>query len=186
MLAMDIPMAVMTGFVFAEAGAKQLKENNQEKNLFIRIYVAMFMAIFFAPNAVYYTLGWPAWEVNYLWSWVDGIHDNPLRAGFSHALIFLSVVPALLGLEGGRYLILRGKEKLVRASYIVFAVITLLAIAYFWKETMNVASTYAQWIAGDVHSFMTVPMLTGWAITAAYYWIALFVSYAWLKKRANQ
>ena len=183
MLAMDIPMAAMTGFILAEAGAKQLNENNPQKNNYMRIVVTMFMAVFFAPNAVYYTLGWPAWETNYLWEWVDGLHDSPLRAGFSHALIFLAVVPALLALEVSRYFILKGKEKYIRICYFAFAGITILAILLFWKQTMNVASTYAQWKAGDVHSFMTIPMLTGWAITAAYYWVALFVSYAWLKKK---
>ncbi len=182
MLAMDIPMAAMTGLVMAEAGEQILKQQSHEKNNFMRIFVAMFMGVFFAPNAVYYTLGWPAWEVNYLWPGIDGMKDNPLKAGFSHVLIALAVLPALGGLELGRYWITKGKPKLVRYGYIFFAVLTIVAICFFGHQTFNVASTYARYKAGDTYSFMNIPMLIGWAVTAAYYWVALFFFYFWLKK----
>ena len=184
MLAMDIPMAAMTGLILAEAGKNMLEKQERDKNTYLRIVTCMFMAIFFAPNAVYYTLGWPAWEVNYLWPGIDGMMDNPLKAGFSHLLMALAVLPALGGLELGRYWITKGKPKLVRYGYIFFAVLTVLAIVFFWDETFNVASTHAKYAAGDTYSVLNIPMLAGWAITAAYYWIALFSFYFWLKKKS--
>lgn len=184
MLAMDIPMAAMTGLVLAEAGSRLLEHKDPEKKNFMRIVTAMFMAVFFAPNAVYYTLGWPAWETNYLWPGIDGIRDNALKAGFSHLLIALSVLPALAALELGRYWIERGKKGLVRAGYIFFALLTVASILFFRDETFHVASTYAAYKAGDTYPFMNVPMMTGWAITAAYYWAALFLSYYLLKKKS--
>lgn len=184
MLAMDIPMAAMTGLIMAEAGGHLLEKRDPDKKNFMRIVVAMFMGIFFAPNAVYYTLGWPAWETNYLWPGIDGIRDSALKAGFSHLLIALAVLPALAGLELGRYWIERGKIKLVRMGYLFFAVLTLLSILYFRRETFNVASTFAKYKAGETYPFTNLPMMAGWAVTAAYYWISLFLFYFFLKKKS--
>jgi hypothetical protein len=42
---------------------------------------------------------WPAWEVNFIWKWVDHIMDSPLRAYFSYALLACAVLSTHLGLK---------------------------------------------------------------------------------------
>jgi hypothetical protein len=52
MLAMDIPIALMTGMVLAEAGKNLIKgeDENKEKKTFLNVVVLMYAAIFIAPT----------------------------------------------------------------------------------------------------------------------------------------
>ncbi len=67
MLAMDIPVALMTGLVLAEAGKNLIKREDKYKRLFLKVFVLMYAAIFIAPTPGYYFAGWPAWECNFMW-----------------------------------------------------------------------------------------------------------------------
>jgi len=84
MLAMDIPIAAMSGMILAEGGKKLIMSNDKNKMLLMRFITLAYAAIFIAPTPVYYFLGWPAWEVNFMWPWVDHIIDHPLRASFAY------------------------------------------------------------------------------------------------------
>jgi hypothetical protein len=184
MLAMDVPIAVMAGLVLSEAGSKMIEKKDDQKTLFLRVLVCMFAAIFITPTPFYYLLGWPAWETNFLWKWVDGIADHPLRASFAYALFALAIIPTVIGFEAGRRLILRGKHKWVRISYIAMLVLVGVIIFLMRDTTFNIASSYAKYEAKEMYSFWTHPFMTGWAITSLYFWGALAVFYGWLRKKS--
>lgn len=184
MLAMDIPIAAMAGLVLAEAGRKMIEAQDREKTLFLRIVVCLFAVLFITPTPFYYLLGWPAWETNFLWKWVDGIADHPLRAAFSYVLFALALIPTVLGFEAGRLLILKKKPGLVRAGYIVMLILVGVIIFLMRDITFNVASSYAKYEAKEFYSFWTHPFVTGWAITSVYFWGALVIFYIWLRKKA--
>lgn len=182
MLAMDIPMSMMCGMVLAEAGRHLVRTRDTEKLRFMRVVVPLFAAVALAPNVFYYMLGWPAWEVNFLWLWVDDIQDHPLRAGFSHALFAVTLIPAMIGFEIGRALIYQGRDRWVRIGYIaLFASVGLIDLV-LWDITVNIASTNAEMAAGDTYSFWTHPFVTGWAITTVYFWVLMIGFYIWLRK----
>jgi hypothetical protein len=182
MLAMDIPMSTMCGLILAEAGRDLVETRDPFKLAFMRVVVLLFAAVAMAPNVFYYMLGWPAWEVNFMWSWVDTIQDHPLRAAFSHALFAATLLPALLGFEIGRQLIYRKRYRLVRISYIVLLLVVGLIDLVLWDITFNIASTYAKYQAGQFYSFWTPAFATGWAITSIYFWVVLAAFYVWLRR----
>lgn len=184
MLAMDVPIAVMAGLVLAEAGKKMCEGNDKQKTTFMRVFVCMYAAVFITPTPFYYLLGWPAWETNFLWSWVDHIHDHPLRAAFSYVLFALAIIPTYLGFELGRFFILRKKPQWVRISYIVMIVLVGIIIFLMRDTTFNVASTYTKYTNKEFYSFWSHPFVTGWAITSLYFWGSLIIFYAWLRKRS--
>lgn len=183
MLAMDIPIALMTGLVLAEAGKNLIKSNEKEKNTFLNVVVLMYAAIFIAPTPFYYFLGWPGWECNFMWPWVDHIYDSPLRAAFSYVLLAVAVIPTYLGLVLGRFLIRKERDRWVRIGYIAMLVLVGVIILIFNDITFNVASTYAKYKAGETYSFWTHPFVTGWAITSLYFWGSLVAFYIWLRKK---
>ena len=183
MLAMDIPVALMAGLVLAEAGQNLIKSEEKEKQTFLKVVVLMYAAIFIAPTPAYYFSGWPAWEVNFMWSWVDNIRDSPLRAAFAYVLLAVALLPTYLGLIWGQSLIRKGKEKQVRFWYITMLILVGLIILIFRDITFNVASTYAKYKAGEFYSFWTHPFVTGWAITSLYFWGSLVGFYIWLRKK---
>lgn len=180
MMAMDIPLSAACAMAFAEAGKKMIRSGDPNKTIIVRLTVLVFAGIAVASNVFYYMLGWPAWETNFLWRWVDGIMDHPLRAAFSHGLFAMSVIPAWLAFEAARKMILQGKDRQVRIAYIVLFVLVGVVVLLLWDKTFNVASTYAKYEAGDFYSFWTVGFATGWAVTAAAFWAAFFAIYRWL------
>lgn len=183
MLAMDIPVAIMAGLVLAEAGKDLIRSEDQYKKGFLRAVTLMYAAIFIAPTPVYYFLGWPAWEVNFIWKWVDHIVDSPLRASFSYALLACAVLPTYLGLVLGEFLIKKRQDKWVRILYISMLVLVGIIILLLKNITFNVSSTYAKYKAGESYSFWSHPFVTGWAITSLYFWVSLVAFYLWLRKK---
>lgn len=183
MLAMDIPVALMAGMVLAEAGKELIKSEDKQKNTFLNVVVLMYAAIFIAPTPGYYFGGWPAWECNFMWEWVDQIYDSPLRAAFSYVLMAVSVIPTYLGLVLGRHLIRKGKDKINRIGYIVMLILVGVIIFLLRDITFNVAATMTKYKAGEFYSFWTHPFVTGWAITSLYFWGSLVLFYLWLRKK---
>lgn len=183
MLAMDIPVALMTGMVLADAGKNLITSKDKTKNTLLNVVVLMFAAIFVAPTPVYYFLGWPGWECNFMWSWVDKINDMPLRAAFAYVLLAVAVIPTYLGLLIGKCLIRKGKIKLNRILYVIMLILVGVIILLLRDITFNVSSTYAEYKAGQSYSFWSHPFVTGWAITSIYFWGSLVCFYLWLRKK---
>lgn len=184
MMAMDIPLSAACAMALAEAGKKLIKSGDRDKTTLVRLTVLAFAGIAVAANVFYYMLGWPAWETNFLWRWVDDIQDHPSRAIFSWGLFAMSVLPAWAAFELARKWLRDGRDRRVRITYIVLFLLVGGVILVFWEETWNVASTYAEWEAGETYSFWTLPFATGWAVTAAGFWIAFFALYRWLRRKS--
>ncbi|MEW6369251.1 MAG: hypothetical protein AB1714_31915 [Acidobacteriota bacterium] len=86
MLAIDVPVALLSGLALAEAGKNMLKSDDPNRHHFMRTAVLLFAAFFITPIPFYFFLGWPAWEVNFLWRWQDNLHDSPLYSATRVAL----------------------------------------------------------------------------------------------------
>ncbi len=63
-----------------------IRSGDPDKTIVVRLTALVFAGIAVASNVFHYMLGWPAWETNFLWRWVDFIMDHPMRAAFSHGL----------------------------------------------------------------------------------------------------
>lgn len=185
MLAIDIPISVLSGLALAEAGKGLLKSGDPEKSRFMRTTVILFAVFFITPIPFYFFLGWPAWETNFLWRWPDHIHDSPLRASVSFVIFILTVGPTYLGFEIGRYLIKKEREGVVRIGYISMGILVGIIVFLTRDITFNIASTYSRYEAKEFYSFWSHPFFTGWLIVTIYFWGSLFIFYRWLKKRGS-
>ena len=184
MLAMDIPISVMSGMLLAEGGKNLIVNEGKNNKLLLRYIALAYSAIFIFPTPVYYFLGWPAWEINYVGSWADNIFDKPVKAAFSYVLLACAVLPTWFGLEIGMCLIKKGKDKLNRIIYLLLFVLTGVIILLLFKETFNVASTYEKYYAGETYSLLKTDFITGIGLTYIYFWGSLAMFYFWLKKKS--
>lgn len=184
MLAMDLPIAAMSGMILAEGGRKLATSNNANDRLLLRFIALAYAGIFIFPTPVFFLLGWPAWEVNYMWPWIDNLHDQPTRAMFSYGLMLCAVLPTWIGIEAGIRLLQKGKDKLNRIIYLSLLVLTGLIILALYDETFIVASTHENFNAGNTYSLWSHPFITAMASTYVYFWGSLAIFYFWLKKRA--
>ncbi|MBI5875026.1 MAG: hypothetical protein HZB81_04150 [Deltaproteobacteria bacterium] len=186
MLAIDIPISLLAGLALAEAGKKILKSGDAQGYRFMRTTIVFFAVFFITPIPFYFFMGWPAWETNFLWKWPDNIHDSPLMASVSFAAFILTVGPAYLGFEVGRYLIKNGRENLVRAGYISMGILVGVIVFLTRDITFNIASTYARYEAKEFYSFWSHPFFTGWLIVTIYFWGSLVIFYLWIKKKGGK
>jgi len=183
MLAMDIPISAMSGMILAEGGKKLILSDGKNDKLLMRFITLAYAAIFIFPTPVYFFLGWPAWELNYMGSWADSIFDTPIKAAFSYVLLACAVLPTWLGMEIGMKLIQKGKDKLNRIIYISLFVVTGIIILSLYKETFNVASTSVKYTSGDTYSLFRTDFITGVSLTYVYFWGSLAIFYFYLKKK---
>ena len=184
MLAIDVPISVLAGLVLAEAGKNMLKNGDRQKYSFMRVTVLLYALFFITPIPFYFFLGWPAWETNFLWRWTDHLLDSPLRAGaVSYGIFLLTVGPAYLAFELGRFWITRGKERFVRVGYVAMAILVGIIVLLTRKITFNIASTYLKYEAGELYSFWSHPFFTGRLIVTIYFWGSLAIFYFWLLKK---
>lgn len=183
MLAIDIPISILAGLALSEAGKEMLRSRDAQKYQFMRTSVLLYVVFFITPIPFYFFMGWPAWETNFLWSWPDVLHDSPIRASVSFAIFILTVGPAYLAFECGRYLIKRGQDMLVRVGYISMGILTGVIVFLTRDITFNIASTYAKYKAGEFYSFWSNPFFIGWLIVTIYFWGSLVIVYLRLRQR---
>lgn len=60
MLAIDIPIALLSGLVLAESGKRMLKGDDPNQHYFMKSTVLLFAVFFITPVPFYFFLGWPA------------------------------------------------------------------------------------------------------------------------------
>ena len=186
MLAIDIPISLLAGLVVAESGKNMLKGNDPDQHYFMKSTVLLFAAFFITPVPFYFFLGWPAWEVNFLWRWQDNIHDSPLKAAVSFAVFLLTVGPTYIGFLVGKYWLRKGNDIYVRIGYILMAVLVGIIVFVTRGITFNIASTYEKFQAKEFYSFWSHPFFTGWLLVTIYFWGSLFACYLWVSKRDKQ
>jgi hypothetical protein len=183
MLAIDIPIAMLSGFALAESGKGMLKSEDRMQHRFMSTAVLMFAVFFITPVPFYFFLGWPAWEVNFLWSWPDDLHHSPLRAAVSFLVFLLTVGPAYLAFLIGKQWLRKGRDRLVRAAY-VFMLLLVGAIVLLTRDiTFNIAATHEEYQAGQFYSFWSHPFFTGWLLVTIYFWGGLGLTYLFIRKK---
>ena len=94
----------------------------------------------------------------YFFEQADNIRNNPplaLLCGIG--VVAMALIPALLGLESGRYLIGKGKEKLLRGSYLRLGILILIIVYLSREATFNVAVIWADYQSGITFSFFENP-----------------------------
>jgi hypothetical protein len=183
MLAIDIPIAMLSGFALAESGKRMLKSQDQVAHYYMRTAVLLFAVFFITPVPFYFFLGWPAWEVNFLWRWPDNLHDSPLRAAVSFLVFLLTVGPAYLAFLIGRHWLRKGQDKRVRAAYVLMLVLVGVIVFATREITFNIAATYEKYQAGEFYTFWSHPFFTGWLLVTIYFWGALALAYLHIRKK---
>ncbi len=189
MLAIDLPIAVLTGLVLADGGNKLLKSDDRINHRYMRNFVIIFSVFFMTPVMFYFFMGWPAWEVNYLWEWQDNLRDSPIKAAVSFVIFFVAVFPTYLALVIGKWFIRRDRTYIVRLGYIFMAIITGAIVYLTRAQTFNIASTYAKYQAGDTYSFFSrenPPFFYGWLIINTCFWSSLLICYIWLRLKGRR
>lgn len=94
MLLIDIPVGIVAGQVIADAGRDAIRSGNKDVISSVRSIAIIFAYLITTPVVIYFFMGWPAWETNYFWEWVDHIQGTPSLAG--SYTIFLGVFDSLL------------------------------------------------------------------------------------------
>lgn len=186
MLAIDIPIALLAGQALAESGRNMLKGNDPNHHFFMKSMVLLFAVFFITPAPFYFFLGWPAWEVNYIWQWQDNIHDSPLRAASAFAIFLITVGPTYIGFLISKCWLRKGQDILVRIGYIFMAVLVGVIVYKTRIITFNIASTYDKFQAKEFYSFWSHPFFTGWLLVTIYFWGGLFAFYFYIRRKDKQ
>ncbi len=177
MLLIDIPVGIVAGQVIADAGRRALQTGNKELTSSVRHIALTFAYLITTPVIIYFFMGWPAWETNYFWKWVDNIKGMPHLAMSAFMIIAMSFIPTMLGFESGRLLIRKNQVKALRISYICMFLL-ILVIVYFSREmTFNIAALYADYENKIFVSFWNNPFFIYWLILTVFFWGTLIGCY---------
>ncbi len=182
MLLIDIPVGIVAGQVIADASRDAVRRGDRETVSRVRAVALIFAYLITTPVIVYFFLGWPAWETNYFWEWVDHIQGRPQLALSAFMLIAMSLVPTLAGYESGRLLLERGRGGVLRVSYTSFFMLILLIVYLTRDITFNIASTYESYRRGDFVSFWENPFFIYWLVLTVFFWGSLALCYLYVRK----
>ncbi|MBI3815753.1 MAG: hypothetical protein HY279_14955 [Nitrospinae bacterium] len=186
MMAIDVPVGLAAGQVIADAGRNMLKGGDAERYKSLRSTVILFAYLFTTPIVFYFFMGWPAWETNYVWEWVDHIQGTPLFALSSFGAVIMALLPAWIGFESGKYLIRKDKAGLLRICYISLFILILLIVFVTRNATFNIAPTYKDYAAKNFSSFMGNPFFIYWLILTVYFWGGLIVFYLFIRRKDRE
>lgn len=183
MLLIDIPVGIVAGQVIADAGREAIRSGNKDVISRVRSIAIIFAYLFTTPVVIYFFMGWPAWETNYFWAWVDHIQGTPSLAIVGFMIVAMSFVPVIIGFETGKLLVRSGKVKLLRVVYsCVFLLI--LVIVYFSRElTFNIAATYADYENKVFVSFWSNPFFIYWLVLTIFFWGSLIACYFYVNNK---
>jgi len=183
MMAIDVPVGLVVGQVIADAGRNMLKSGDAERYRSLRSTVILFSYLFTTPIVFYFFMGWPSWETNYIWEWVDHIQGTPLFALSSFGAVIMAVLPAWIGFESGRYLICKDKLVWLRICYIGLFILILIIVYLTRNATFNIAPTYKDYMAKSFSSFWDNPFFIYWLILTIYFWSGLIIFYIIIRRK---
>lgn len=187
MLLIDVPVGLIVGQVIADAGRNMLNSGEKEKYRFLRTTTIIFAFCFILPVVIYFFSGWPGWETNYFFEQADYIRNNPQLALLSGiGVVAMALIPPLLGLESGRYLIRKGKEKLLRVSYLGLGILILIIVYLSREATFNVAVTWADYQSGNTFSFFENPFFIFWLVLTTLFWGSVLAFFLWIRKKDKE
>lgn len=175
MFAIDIPTAALVGFAIGDASKNKLSIQNKEEISKLRKIVFLFNIFFFTPVPLLFLNAWPGWQMNYVASWADNLHGNPLRGAVVVFFFVITTVPAWLTFELSNWAVKNNKKSIPRIGWIVFALIIVLVIYLTKDQTLNIAVTYADYYAGNVVPLTSKPFSTTLIITTVYSWLSLVI-----------
>jgi len=182
MLLIDVPVGIVAGQVIADASRDAITARDRASVSRVRAIAIIFAYLITTPVIVYFFLGWPAWETNYFWRWVDNVQGTPELALSSFMLIAMSFVPTIAGFESGRLLVERDKVVLLRVSYASFFLL-ILVIVYITRDiTFNIAATFKKYTNGEFVSFWDNPFFIYWLVLTVFFWGSLAGCYAYVRK----
>ncbi len=184
MLLIDVPVGIVAGQVIADASRDAITAGNRTEISSARKIAVIFAYLITTPVIVYFFLGWPAWEMNYFWSWVDDVQGTPRLALSSFLLIAMSLVPTLAGFESGRLLVQRGRISLLRVSYASFFALIFVIVYLTRRITFNIAATYEGYMNGEFTSFWNNPFFIYWLVLTVFFWGSLAGCYAYVRRTA--
>ncbi|NOZ24732.1 MAG: hypothetical protein GXO94_01370 [Nitrospirae bacterium] len=182
MLLIDVPVGIVAGQVIADASRDAIAARDGTAVSRARAIAIIFAYLATTPVIVYFFLGWPAWEMNYFWKWVDNVQGTPELALSSFMLIAMSFFPTLAGFESGRLLVQGNRVPLLRASYTFFFLLILVIVWMTRDITFNVATTYDKYTRGEFFSFWDNPFFTYWLVLTALFWGSLAGCYVYVRK----
>lgn len=183
MMLIDVPVGLVAGQVIADAGRNMLRSGDKERYKTLCSTAILFAYLFTAPIVFYFFMGWPAWETNYFWEWVDHIHGTPKFAISSFVAVTMSVLPTWIGFESGKYLIRKDKVRGLRVSYISLFILILIIVFITRDATFNIAPTYKDYAAKNFSSFWDNPFFIYWLILTIYFWGGLIVFYIFIRRK---
>ncbi|MBI4379266.1 MAG: hypothetical protein HY578_09235 [Nitrospinae bacterium] len=186
MMLIDVPVGLVAGQVIADAGRNMLKYTNAERYRSLRFTAILFSYLFTTPIVFYFFMGWPAWETNYFWEWVDHIHGMPKFAISSFGAVIMAILPTWIGFESGKYLIRKDKTGWLRVSYISLSVLILILVYVIKDVTFNIAPTYKDYLAKNFSSFWENPFFIYWLILTIYFWGGLVIFYVFIRKKDRE
>lgn len=181
MLLIDVPVGIVAGQVIADAGRAALVTGGRKEASRVRSLALLFAYLITTPVIIYFYIGWPAWETNYFWGWVDGIQGNPSLAISSFLVIAMSLLPTLAGFETGRILVMRRKITLLRVIYGFFFLLIFVIVYLSREKTFNIAPTYAAYSRHEFTSFWSNPFFTFWLVLTVFFWGTLCGCYLYVR-----
>lgn len=187
MLLIDVPVGLIAGQVIADAGKNMIKSGDGAKYLFLRKTTIFFAYCFITPIVIYFFVGWPAWETNYFFARIDFIQNTPwlaLLCGLG--VVAMTIIPALVGLASGRYLVLKGKVKTLRVVYAALGVLILVIVFLSRKATFNIAARHADYRAGNTFSFFDNPFFVYWLVLTLLFWGSLLGFFLWIRRKDRE
>ena len=92
----------------------------------------------------------------------------------------ITILPAYMTFELGRFWITKDRVNLVRVGYIAFALVIVLIIYLTRNATLNIATTYADFYAGKTYPLWHLPFIACLLVTTIYSWTGFGVVCRWL------
>ncbi len=153
MIPFDIVVSFVAGQMLALSARKQLKK---EPSIFFNVYLfiaALWMAILYAPSAMFFFHNWTDWNVMYI---VPPEKLPSYVIWLDCSALFLVL---LFGFISAHILIRRGNDKLIVVSSIA-AVVALLAFMWITFDRSFFVGSYEEWKAGTATWLFSSPVWT--------------------------
>lgn len=185
MVQVDLPAAFALGQIFGFLSKDYLKK---EKDLFKSKLLGpfnFFLTCGFVPGGLFLLVGWPAWEVMYVTSWVENTYDSPIKAAFYVLFVILMVILGNFGYILAHHWYQKGKDKWVIIGSAIGLFLTVLPFMLKWGVWMNIG-TYAEIQSGAGYSFWDPPFFHGWLGIMSYLGLVIFLSGLWFRTKSKQ
>lgn len=196
MVQIDIPAAFVASLFFLDIGRKAIKKEAAEatEKYPAVYYKFLFRSVFFAavvivPAGIYLLAGWPGWEQLYWTERVEKVIFNWVNALIPTFFVMTIVLGAYIGHVLGYYLLVTGRERYLRPTYIcVLAAVTILVI--FNYPAFTLLGTYQEYhlnrdamvqVWKNPHNFSL-----GWIMVMIYFTVSFLYLFFKIRKESKE